>query len=81
MMESVNEPDATRRWAVRFRPGMRVRYKYADKDTGTIVRACRHGRGGIKSGDWLVRWDHDPHGPGLIPAFEDNMELIEDGPK
>lgn len=54
-----------------FKPGARVRYRFNDRDTGTIERRA-HG----KRGDWYVRWDHDPHAPRLLEAFEENMELI-----
>jgi hypothetical protein len=53
-----------------------VRYKYADRDTGTVVRKARG-----KSGDWYVRWDHDPHAPRLLEAWEENLEELTEPAK
>lgn len=57
----------------RFKIDDRVRYKYGSRDTGTIVKRCG---ASAKSGDWLVRWDHDPHGPQLVDTSEQNMDLL-----
>lgn len=54
-----------------FKVGARVRYRYGHKDTGTIETACGFG------GDWRVRWDNDPYGPRLLPAYECNLELFD----
>lgn len=54
-----------------FRVGDRVRYKYGRRDTGIIVRRLAQN---AKYGDWMIRWDHDPHGPRTLSAWEDNIE-------
>ena len=53
-----------------FRVGDRVRYLYTHRMSGTIVKPCHRG------GDWYVRWDEDPHGPRLLSAYEENIELL-----
>jgi hypothetical protein len=58
-----------------IQPGSRVRYRFAGRDTGTVVKRCR---ATSKSGDWYVRWDHDPHGPRLLATWEENMEELPD---
>lgn len=56
---------------VTFKPGDRVRYRFAHRDTGTIVKSVRAG------GDWLVRWDHVRFGPDShAAAYEENLELL-----
>lgn len=58
-------------------PGSRVQYKFLHKDTGTVIRRTRRGKGD----KWLVQWDHDPHGPRILQAYEENLIelLIPDG--
>jgi hypothetical protein len=63
----VSEPQT-----VRFKPGDRVRYRFAHRDTGTIERRERG------TDHWLVRWDHDPHAPRLLAANEENLELLDE---
>lgn len=58
--------------------GDRVRYRFAHRDTGTIMKRVTLGvRGG---GNWYVKWDHDPYGPRWLPAYEENLEP-EDTPR
>lgn len=54
---------------LRFHIGDRVRYRFAHRDAGTIMKRAYRG------GDWHIRWDHDTkYGPRLVPAYEANLE-------
>jgi hypothetical protein len=57
-----------------FKPGARVRYRYGSRDSGTLLRKAHPYRGQDRG--WMVRWDNDPHGPRLLQAHDENMELI-----
>lgn len=53
--------------------GDRVRYKYLDRQTGTIVGEWPR----PDYGDWLVLWDSESGPPRYLPAFEENLEKLE----
>ena len=50
-----------------MKPGDRVRYRFAHRMTGVIVRPVLT----RKSGDWVVLWENWRE----LPAFEENLEL------
>jgi hypothetical protein len=48
-------------------------YEQHQPNLGVIVRQAT----GRSQGDWMVRWENDPHGPRMLPAYEVNLERAD----